>query len=212
VSNSFHGSYSSAVITSYVPLPLHSVRLAGFRLIEAGLPETLDVDCQPSLTMCCSLEIEWRAVHPGLVHMVQLGSKTGATLAGKVVSLFLRNISHSPLYHLVVTLIIPLTHPFLDYFVLRYGEIRIGFQCFNICRQGAPCKIVMWTISCCPFCTLWLFQFEQSLRNADDRQNLHQQSIAQTTIVYYCSRMEAVSLMSRQNLSRTGCTGAESCA
>jgi hypothetical protein len=32
---------------------------------------------------------------PGLVHMVQLGSKTGATLAGKV-SLFLRNISHSP--------------------------------------------------------------------------------------------------------------------
>ena len=87
MSNSFHWSYSSAVITPYVPLPLHSVRLAGFRLIEAGLPENLDVDCQPSLTMCCSLEIEWRAVHPGLVHMVQLGSKTGATLAGKGVPL-----------------------------------------------------------------------------------------------------------------------------
>jgi hypothetical protein len=27
------------------------VRLAGFRLIEAGLPENLDVDCQPSLSM-----------------------------------------------------------------------------------------------------------------------------------------------------------------
>jgi len=42
---------------------------------------------------------------------------------------------------------------------------------------------------------LWLFQFEHSLRNADDHQNLHQQSIAQATVVYYCSRMEAVSLM-----------------
>jgi hypothetical protein len=31
------------------------VRLAGFRLIEAGLPEDLDVDCQPSLSMCCGL-------------------------------------------------------------------------------------------------------------------------------------------------------------
>jgi len=34
-------------------------------------------------------------------------------------------------------------------------------------------------------------KFEQSLRNADDPQNLHRQSIAQTTVVYYCSRMEA---------------------
>lgn len=89
------GHILPAVITPYVPLPLHSVRLAGFRLIEAGLPENLDVDCQPSLTMCCTLEIEWRAAHPGLVHMVQLASKTGAILAGKV-SLFPRNISHSP--------------------------------------------------------------------------------------------------------------------
>jgi len=34
-------------------------------------------------------------------------------------------------------------------------------------------------------------KFEQSLRNADDHQNLHQQSISQATVVYYCSRMEA---------------------
>jgi hypothetical protein len=102
------------------------------------------------------------------------------------------------MYHLLVTLIITLTRPFSDNFVLRYEEIRIGFQCFNICRQGAPCNRQYGQFSCCPFCTLWLFQFEESLRNADDPQNLHQQSIAQTTVVYYCSRMEVVSLMSRQ--------------
>ena len=39
----------------------------------------------------------------------------------------------------------------------------------------------------------WLFQFEENLRNVDDPQNVHQQSIAQATVVYYCSRMEAVS-------------------
>jgi hypothetical protein len=49
--------------------------------------------------------------------------------------------------------------------------------------------------ACRPFCVLWLFQFEQSLRNVDDQQNSHQQSIAQATVVYYCSRMEAVSLV-----------------
>ncbi len=31
------------------------VRLAGFRLIEAGLPENLDVDCQRFLSICCGL-------------------------------------------------------------------------------------------------------------------------------------------------------------
>ncbi len=59
---------------------------------------------------------------------------------------------------------------------------------------------------------LWLFQFEQSFRNADDPQNLHQQSIAQATVVYYCSRMEAVSLVSRQTYRVQLWTGAESCA
>lgn len=49
--------------------------------------------------------------------------------------------------------------------------------------------------ACRPFRVLWLFQFEQSLRNADDQQGSHQQSIAQATVVYYCSRMEAVSLV-----------------
>jgi hypothetical protein len=111
-----------------------------------------------------------------------------------------------------VTLIIPLTCPFSDYFVLRYEEIRIGFQCFNVGSQGTPCNRRMDSFSCCPFCTLWLFQFEQSLRNADDPENLHQQAIAQTTVVYYCSRMEAVSLMSRQTYRVQLCTGAESCA
>ncbi len=111
------------------------VRLAGFRLIEAGLPENLDVDCQPSLSMCCGLEIERSADPAGLIHMLQLASKTGATLAGKVF-LFPRNRSHGPLSPRV-TLIIFI--PFWDCFVLRFGEIRIGFQRFNVCRQGAPC-------------------------------------------------------------------------
>ena len=42
-----------AVIPPYVPHLSTLVRLAGFRLIEAGLPENLDVDCQPSLSMRC---------------------------------------------------------------------------------------------------------------------------------------------------------------
>ena len=84
----------------------------------------------------------------------------------------------------------------------------------SVLTSAAKVRLVIgiWSISCCPFCTLWLFQFEQSLRNADDPQNLHQQSIAQTTVVYYCSRMEAVSLMSRQTYLVQLCTGAESCA
>jgi hypothetical protein len=70
----------------------------------------------------------------------------------------------------------------------------------SVLTSAAKVRLVngIWAISCCPFCMLWLFQFEQSLRNADDHQNLHQQSIAQATVVYYCSRMEAVSLMPRQ--------------
>ncbi|KAN0121444.1 hypothetical protein V8E52_003340 [Russula decolorans] len=114
-----------------IPAVVAALRLAGFRLIEAGLPENLDVDCQPSLTMCCSLKIEWRAVRPGLVHMVQLGSKTGATLADM-------------------------------------GKFELASSVLTSAAK-----------------------FEQSLRNADDPQNLHRQSIAQTTVVYYCSRMEA---------------------
>ena len=74
--------------------------------------------------MCCSLEIEWRAVHPGLVHMVQLASKTGANLAGRDLS-FPGTVPIA-LYHLLVSLIILLTRPFLDYFVLRYRKIRTG--------------------------------------------------------------------------------------
>lgn len=70
----------------------------------------------------------------------------------------------------------------------------------SVLTSAAKVRLVIgiWTVSCYPVCTLWLFQFEQSLRNADDPKNLHQQSIAQTTVVYYCSRMEVVSLMSRQ--------------
>lgn len=191
MSNSFHWSYSSAVITHYVSLPLCSVRLAGFRLIEAGLPENLDVDCQPSLAMCCSLEIDWRAVRAGLVHMVQLASKTGATLAGNVF-LFQEQFPPTALYHIRVT------SPFF-WIILRSDTGKFELAS-SVLTSAAKVRLVngIWAISCCPFCMLWLFQFEQSLRNADDHQNLHQQSIAQATVVYYCSRMEAVSLMPRQ--------------
>ncbi|KAF8480818.1 hypothetical protein DFH94DRAFT_691907 [Russula ochroleuca] len=126
-----HSSSMRLLAGDQIPAVVAALRLAGFRLIEAGLPENLDVDCQPSVTMCCSLEIEWRAVRAGLVHMLQLASKTGATLA---------DMGKSELASSVLT-------------------------------SAA--------------------KFEQSLRNADDHQNLHQQSIAQATVVYYCSRMEA---------------------
>ena len=84
----------------------------------------------------------------------------------------------------------------------------------SVLTSAAKVRLVIdiWTVSCYPFCTLWLFQFEESLRNADDPQNLHEQSIAQTTVVYYCSRMEAVSLVFRQTYLVQLCTGAESCA
>ena len=125
------------------------VRLAGFRLIEAGLPENLDVDCQPSLSMRCILEIERSAVPAGLVHMLQLASKTGATLAGKRVSSF-PGTSPTVLYHPRVT---PpsFSSTFPDGFVLRFREIRIGFQRFNVCRQGA-CALVngAWRVALSP--------------------------------------------------------------
>jgi hypothetical protein len=38
-----------------------------------------------------------------------------------------------------------------------------------------------------------VLQFEELLRNADDSHGLHQQAKAHATIVYYSSRMEAVS-------------------
>ena len=74
------------------------------------------------------------------------------------------------------------------------------------------CKTARGESPCRPFCMLWLFQFEQRLRDADDHQNLHQQSIAQATVVYYCSRMEAVSLVPLRNVSQSLCSGAESYA
>lgn len=42
-----------------------------------------------------------------------------------------------------------------------------------------------------------MLQFEESLRNVDDSQGLHQQAKARATIVYYSSRMEAVSDLNR---------------
>ncbi|KAI0248099.1 hypothetical protein BJV78DRAFT_1132012, partial [Lactifluus subvellereus] len=105
------------------------VRLAGFRLIEAGLPENLDVDCQPSFF---SVFAVWTLSGLlGLVHMLQLASKTGATLA----------------------------------------DLGKGDLASNVLASAA--------------------KFEENLRNVDDPQNMHQQSIAQATVVYYCSRMEA---------------------
>ncbi|KAI9509875.1 hypothetical protein F5148DRAFT_1282528 [Russula earlei] len=114
-----------------IPAVVAALRLAGFRLIEAALPDNLDVDCQPSLSMCCAQEIERPAVPTGLVHMLQLASKTGATLAD-------------------------------------LGKFELASSVLTSAAK-----------------------FEQSLRNADDHQNLHQQSIAQATVVYHCSRMEA---------------------
>ena len=57
--------------------------------------------------------------HLGLVHMLQLASKTGAALAGKALP-FPRNRSYSPVTP-CVTLLFP------DYLILRLGKIRIGF-------------------------------------------------------------------------------------
>ncbi|KAH9043868.1 hypothetical protein EDB85DRAFT_728235 [Lactarius pseudohatsudake] len=94
-----------------IPAVVAALRLAGFRLIEAGLPEDLDVDC--------------------LVHMLQLASKTGATLADS-------------------------------------GKYELASSVLTSAAK-----------------------FEQCLRNADDPKNIHRQSIAQATVVYYCSRMEA---------------------
>jgi hypothetical protein len=110
------------------------VRLAGFRLIEAGLPEDLDVDSQHSLSRCVAVwDIERRpkCSHLGLVHMLQLASKTGTTLAGKVFP-FPRNRSYSPVTRCVTLL-------FLDCFILRLGKIRIGLHRVNIRCEGARC-------------------------------------------------------------------------
>ncbi|KAH9075682.1 hypothetical protein EDB83DRAFT_2218480 [Lactarius deliciosus] len=69
--------------------------------------------------------------HAGLVHMLQLASKTGATLADS-------------------------------------GKYELASSVLTSAAK-----------------------FEQCLRNVDDPKNIHRQSIAQATVVYYCSRMEA---------------------
>ncbi|KAI9445576.1 hypothetical protein H4582DRAFT_2125818 [Lactarius indigo] len=106
-----HSSSMRLIAGDQVPAVVAALRLAGFRLIEAGLPEDLDVDC--------------------LVHMLQLASKTGASLADS-------------------------------------GKYE---SASSVLTSAA--------------------KFEQCLRNADDPKNIHRQSIAQATVVYYCSRMEA---------------------
>ncbi|KAH9048810.1 hypothetical protein EDB84DRAFT_1434083 [Lactarius hengduanensis] len=106
-----HSSSMRLMAGDQIPAVVAALRLAGFRLIEAGLPEDLDVDC--------------------LVHMLQLASKTGATLADS-------------------------------------GKYELASSVLTSAAK-----------------------FEQCLRNADDPKNIHRQSIAQATVVYYCSRMEA---------------------
>ncbi|KAI9460127.1 hypothetical protein BJY52DRAFT_1222744 [Lactarius psammicola] len=106
-----HASSMRLLAGDQIPAVVAALRLAGFRLIEAGLPEDLDVDC--------------------LVHMLQLASKTGATLADS-------------------------------------GKYELASSVLTSAAK-----------------------FEQCLRNADDPKNIHRQSIAQATVVYYCSRMEA---------------------
>ncbi|KAH9177088.1 hypothetical protein EDB89DRAFT_1938043 [Lactarius sanguifluus] len=106
-----HSSSMRLMAGDQISAVVAALRLAGFRLIEAGLPEDLDVDC--------------------LVHMLQLASKTGATLADS-------------------------------------GKYELASSVLTSAAK-----------------------FEQCLRNVDDPKNIHRQSIAQATVVYYCSRMEA---------------------
>ncbi|KAI0307448.1 hypothetical protein B0F90DRAFT_1812932 [Multifurca ochricompacta] len=139
-----HSSSMRLLVGDQMPPLVAALRLAGFRLIEAGSPENLDVDC--------------------LVHMLQLASKTGATLAGNMFP-FPRNTSHGPISPRVT-----LTISFFR--TVLFPDLGKYELASSVLTSAA--------------------KFEQSLRNADDPQNnMHQQSIAQATVVYYCSRMEA---------------------
>ncbi|KAA1468362.1 hypothetical protein DENSPDRAFT_459873 [Dentipellis sp. KUC8613] len=88
-----------------------ALRLSGFRLIEAGLPSKRNLEV--------------------LIHMLQLASKAGTTLAD-------------------------------------VGKVELAASVL-----GSAAK------------------YEECLRSIEDPQGAHQQSRAQATVVYYCSRMEA---------------------
>jgi hypothetical protein len=77
--------------------------------------------------------------------MLQLASKTGATLAGKVF-LFPQEPVPTVLYHHVCD---PHQfHPFFpDWFVFRFGKMRFGFQRFGICCQGT--YALYWYVQSC---------------------------------------------------------------
>ncbi|KAH9964595.1 hypothetical protein BC827DRAFT_944961 [Russula dissimulans] len=125
-----------------------------------------------------------------LVHMLQLASMTGATLAGNVYLFLARNKSQP-----YITACDSSFHSFFFGFrIVLFSDLGKFELATSVLTSAAkvrrPCKC-SGVVACSPFCVLWLFQFEQSLRNADDHQNLHQQSISQATVVYYCSRMEA---------------------
>jgi hypothetical protein len=63
--------------------------------------------------------------------MLQLASKTGATLAGNGVPLSQEPVP-TALYHHVALIILSV------FPVVRFGKMRIGFQRFGICCQGTP--------------------------------------------------------------------------
>jgi len=80
-------------LSKLVSLDAMSVRLAGFRLMEAGLEPKPDIEGpeKRQVVLCCR-----SSFIPALLHILRLASKTGATLSGAYAGSLLRSFNCSP--------------------------------------------------------------------------------------------------------------------
>jgi hypothetical protein len=115
----------------------------------------------------------------GLLHALQLASKTAVTLSGAL-DRFNRRLSRT---HLVLS-----------------PPSEVGSNVVAGCVLTSAAKVINVTD---PLSTPDVrLQFEELLKNAGDPDGKHQQSIACATIVYHSSRMEAVCYSSFTRRSR----------
>ena len=60
-----------------------TVRLAAFRLIEAGIEDKPSIECMHSLSQMSHIRTLSAPFPLALIHVLQLASKVGASLAGR---------------------------------------------------------------------------------------------------------------------------------
>lgn len=168
--------------------PPHPVRLAGFRLIEAGLEHKPGVDSQPfhsPLDMGRSVLLRLTHRITALVHVLQLASKTGAILSGKRKLEIHVSVSVERL-KLVFGVILA---PFVS---IRNQQARSRSQGPHLRCEGVEPQHHGSQHSGNLMLSL---QFEEQLRDDGNSTSAHDHAVASAVTLYYCCRMQAVSVV-----------------